>query len=142
MRGFPHCLLRREYARVSPMSYLRVIPRDLFNEAKLLKCLGQLALVIHDGVRVPRGLSLEHETPEEGFQIEQDDSSGELYCSNLSLFCRGRLIGLRASYNDKGAYPLRFTMWEGDEGNVFNPDGSLSDEFHALCAGFGSGMGS
>lgn len=26
------------------MTYLRVIPRDLFNEAKLLKCLGKLYL--------------------------------------------------------------------------------------------------
>ena len=31
------------------MTYRRVLPRDLFNEAKLLKCLGQLALIIHDG---------------------------------------------------------------------------------------------
>lgn len=30
-------------------SYRRVLPRDLFNEAKLLKCLGQLSLMIHDG---------------------------------------------------------------------------------------------
>ena len=29
--------------------YERVIPRDLFNEAKLLKCVGLLVLKIHDG---------------------------------------------------------------------------------------------
>ncbi len=115
------------------MSYLRVIPRDLFNESKLLKCMGQLALVIHDGVNIPKGLALEHEDPEQGFQIDQDESTGELYPSNLNLFCRGRLIGLRSPYNCKEAYPLRFTLWEGDEGEVFNPDGSLSDEFRALC---------
>ena len=30
------------------MSYARVIPRDLFNEANLLKCLGKVALILMD----------------------------------------------------------------------------------------------
>ncbi len=111
------------------MSYLRVIPRDLFNEAKLLKCLGQLALIIHDGVRAPRGLSLEHENPEDGFQIEQNESSGVLYCENLSCASNGRGIELSIPYNSKEAYPLRF--WTGDdtEGYVFDDTGALADEF-------------
>lgn len=116
------------------MSYQRVIPRDLFNEAKLLKCLGQLALLIHDGVRIPRGLTLEHETPEDGFQIEQNQDSGALYCCNLECFCDGRLIGLSTPYNSKDAFPLRFVRGDDDEGRVFNEDGSLSDEFRELLA--------
>ncbi len=116
------------------MSYQRVIPRDLFNEAKLLKCMGQLALIIHDGVNVPKGLTLDHEESENGFEVAQDSSSGELYVANLSLCCQGRLIGLRHPYNDKRPYPTRFSLWEGDEGPVFKADGSLSDEFRAFCA--------
>lgn len=29
------------------MSYIRVVPRDFFNEAKLLKCLGQFELCVN-----------------------------------------------------------------------------------------------
>lgn len=117
------------------MSYTRVIPRDLFNESKLLKCLGQLALLIHDGVGIPNGLKLEYShfenddgRLEEGFRIEQDESDGALYCSNLELFCDGRLIGLRCPYNSKDPYPLIWTSDE-DEGMVFCHDGSLTKGF-------------
>lgn len=105
------------------MSYMRVIPRDLFNEAKLLKCLGQVALIIHDGVGVPSGLHLEHDTTEcDGFNVEQDPNDGSLYCGNLSLYFEERLIGLRSPYNSKDAYPLRFTM-DDEEGDVLTYDG-------------------
>lgn len=36
------------------MSYFRVIPRDLFNEASLLKCYGRLAILLDD-MRSPLG---------------------------------------------------------------------------------------
>ncbi len=112
------------------MSYTRVIPRDLFNEAKLLKCLGQLALLIHDNNRF--GVALEHdEEPDRGFVIEQDRSSGALLCSNLSCYCNGRLIGLRSPYNSKEPYPLTFIL-EDNEGQVFNPDGTFHVEFIVL----------
>lgn len=114
------------------MSYTRVIPRDLFNEAKLLKCLGQLALTIHDGVRIPRSLKIEHdESDDAGFRIEQDEGTGALYCSNLECTCNGRLIGLRCHYNSKDAYPLWFILDE-EEDRVFNEDGTLSVEFRKL----------
>lgn len=115
------------------MSYTRVIPRDLFNEAKLLKCLGQLALLIHDGVKIPRGLSIEHADPTEGFRIEQDGSDGSLYCANLCVFCNGCAISLRTPLNSKDAYPLWFTVGE-EEGRVFNEDGTLSDEFRQVLS--------
>lgn len=115
------------------MSYQRVIPRDLFNEAKLLKCLGQLSLIIHDGVGVPKGLALEHENPEEGFQIHQDESTGALYCGNLECFYAGRLIGLRSPYNSKEAFPLRFVL-DDEEDSVFTETGALSPEFLNLLS--------
>jgi len=111
------------------MSYNRVIPRDLFNEAKLLKCLGQLALIIHDEVRVPRGLSFDHEEPQDGFKVDQSPSSGALYCENLNLFYRGRVIDLITPYNSKDSYPLQFACGEQTEGSVFDETGALSDEF-------------
>ncbi len=117
------------------MSYQRVIPRDLFNEAKLLKCLGQLSLIIHDGVKVPRGLALNHFAEDEGFCIEQCPDSGALYCRNLEFICDGWEFSLSAPHNSKDAYPLRFVRDEENEGRVFNEDGTLSDEFRAAMEG-------
>ncbi len=120
------------------MSYLRVIPRDLFNEAKLLKCLGRLALILHDGVGVPRGLTIQHDDTEtKGFQIEQDESTGALYCANLECTFRHRLIGLHAPYNSKDAYPLKFILGD-EEGDVFTVGGTLSSEFLKLLNSFES----
>lgn len=105
------------------MSYQRTIPRDLFNEAKLLKCLGQLSLLIYEG------LSLEHDNTEfAGFSIAQDERDGSLYCENISLFYCNRLIGLRSPYNCKNPFPLRFILDE-DCGNVFDDSGEFSTEF-------------
>lgn len=123
------------------MSYLRVIPRDLFNEAKLLKCLGQLALVIHDGVRVPRELKLEWSSDSDesaGFQIEQNENSGHLYVANMDLTCNGRVIGLHSPYNSKDAFPL-MCCFDDDEQRVFDDEGALSPEFRAMCAAIEGG---
>lgn len=113
------------------MSYERVIPRDLFNESKLLKCLGQLALLLHiyEG-RWP--VSLHHEDPESGFRIEQDQLTGELECTNLvlTLDISGEIITLGSTYNSKEPYPLNFLSEdEQTSGEVFNDDGSFADEF-------------
>lgn len=116
------------------MGYQRVIPRDLFNESKLLKCLGQLALLLHDGKDIRWPLRLSHDNPESGFEIEQDMSSGGLYCLNLNLYLNDREVELQTVMNSKQPYPLLFLKWgEGEEhagdGEVFNDDGSLADEF-------------
>jgi len=110
-------------------SYLRVIPRDLFNESKLLKCLGQISLLIHDGKM--KGATLEHDDSEfAGFQIEQNQDSGALYCSNLTLYVKGERIGLNSRYNSKAAFPL-FFEFRDEEQPAFNDDGTLSAEFTA-----------
>lgn len=119
------------------MSYNRVIPRDLFNEAKLLKCLGQLSLLIHDGVRVPSGLTLGMIDEALGFEVEQDGQTGELYSANLECFCDGRLVTLRSAYNSKAPFPLYFTC-EDTSGDVFNDNGTFSDEFREALSAINS----
>lgn len=110
------------------MSYQRVIPRDLFNESKLLKCLGQLSLIIHDGLRVPRGLAIELLEPEDGFPVYQNTDDGSLSCPNVLLTCNGMAIDLRSRYNSKALYPLQYVI--GDEsGDVLNEDGKLTSDF-------------
>jgi len=72
------------------MSYSRVIPRDFFNEAKLLKCMGQLSLAILDGM-TPEGITITVEETGEPFQIELDDD-GYLYLTNYEMFVNGRAV--------------------------------------------------
>jgi hypothetical protein len=119
------------------LAYLRVLPRDLFNEAKLLKCLGQLALILHDH-EGQFNVELIHRKPELGFIIDQhSDNDGSLYCRNLKLrFCRTRrIIELSTVYNSKAPYPFCFENTRGkdvDMGDVFNDDGTFSTEFLEL----------
>ena len=108
-------------------NYQRVIPRDLFNESKLLKGLGRLVLLIHDG-QCP--LKFEHDG--QAFVIAQNQDCGSLYCSNLAFWSPcGSLIHIQSIYNDKSPYTLT-TIWNDEEIQVFNDDGSFTDEFEAI----------
>ena len=115
------------------MSYNRTVPRDLFNESKLLKCLGRLVLLKDEP---PRGLPIEvndNDVDDAGFLIHQNANTGGLFCSNLRFYLRGEELHLEVSYNAKNSpWPL---VWEhgSDGGCVFNDDGSLDDEFVQLC---------
>lgn len=106
--------------------YQRVIPRDLFNESKLLKCLGRLCLMIHEG-QTGR-LTFEHEG---SFEIDQNIDSGGLTCVNLHFFLGGTPIYFESSYNSKDNYPLWFIV-EWEYKRVFNEDGAFTDEFASL----------
>ena len=61
--------------------YERVVPRDLFNEAILLKCMGKVCLLIEDrmiNLQVRETLP----TPVNGFDIRQDLGSGDIRVAN------------------------------------------------------------
>lgn len=60
-------------------NYQRVIPRDLFNEAKLGKCMGRLILRIHD-CETPVHMSFEHNG--NPFDIGLGDD-GNLHIKNI-----------------------------------------------------------
>jgi len=113
------------------MSYQRVIPRDLFNEAKLLKCMGQLSLLIHDGLKWP--LRVDFDGGQHGirFLIEQNLASGGLEFANVYVMLGDREILMETGLNAKDNYPLYATTWEGDEVMVFNDDGTLHADFAA-----------
>jgi hypothetical protein len=111
------------------MSYTRVIPRDFFNEAKLLKCFGQLALKQLDGL-LPEGIDIEIDENGGAFDIQLDDA-GYLYIANYRTTLNGQEVLFYSSYNSKGAYPFHVIIGE-DEYEVFNEDGSFANEFKAL----------
>jgi|CXWL01.1.fsa_nt_gi hypothetical protein len=104
--------------------YQRIIPRDLFNEAKLLKCLGQLALIIHDAA--PNGIEV-YGTGE--FRIDQRRGCGGLYvCSGINFRVKSLVLDLYTAYNSKEEYPLLCDTGNGEIA-VFNGDGTLTEEF-------------
>lgn len=112
------------------MSYQRVLPRDLFNEAKLLKCLGQLALLIHDNKVDGFPLIFHHYADTIGFDIDQNPDDGSLFCRNIDLDVGETTIPLFTSYNAKGPYPLYFlNNQEGEIHKVLGDDGSIHPDF-------------
>ncbi len=113
------------------MSYFRVIPRDLFNESKLLKCIGRLCLLIHDN-KAPEELSFEETEEGDRFKIELIES-GELFVSNLRFYVKGAInndgiVTFKTAYNSKEPYPL-FMEYCFDETKVFDDEGEFTEEF-------------
>lgn len=88
------------------MTYPRIIPRDLFNEANLLKCYGQLALLELEGL-LPQ-LKIEHDG--EPFQIEMDPSDGSLYIDNIKLIFNGVPLPVSRPLNSRNSWPLYCTV--------------------------------
>lgn len=113
------------------MSYKRVIPRDFFNEAKLLKCMGQLSLKIHDEM-LPDGLKIEIEETGEPFQIERDDSSGDISVHNYTVTINDRVAILRTNLNSRHRYPLYCSFHDTDPVIVFDDNGDFTTEFENL----------
>jgi hypothetical protein len=124
------------------MNYHRIIPRDLFNEAKLLKCLGQLSLFIHEGMdnshnKVPAALQMEYDSRhdnlgnEVGFVVKQNEHDGSIFVTNISLLYHGAEVYLSSPLNSRDNYPLQFNCPEGGgcDGRVFDDGGNFSDDF-------------
>jgi hypothetical protein len=118
-------------------NYLRVIPRDLFNEASLLKCYGQLALYLLDkGVPAETASFLEHTRG--GFQVAQDENSGAIYVHNLPLLIGGRAFRLIRPLNSREPWPLYVEAFDDPDFDViavFNEDGTPSADFLKLLEG-------
>lgn len=106
---------------------VKVAPRDLFNDANLLKCLGHLALKL--GVQYGD----ERLTLPENYEIEQDPNSGDTYLVGCWLWSDAGEWRLRRPYNSREAWPLYAYGLDDQELSVFNDDGTLTPEF---CAEF------
>jgi len=112
------------------MSYRRVLPRDLFNEAQLLKCLGQLALLVNEG-QVSKSLQVRMIQDMCGFNVHQHESDGSLYCLNCYLWHGdNRVIQLSLPYNSRRPYPLQYMdTFQQQHLDVFAGNGQLSGDF-------------
>ncbi len=109
------------------MSYRRVIPRDLFNEANLLKCLGQLYL--HFDKLAPHRVSMELDGAT--FDIEQDQADGSISVGNLIITIKGQYWRHSRPLNSR--YPWPLYLLRGDEAiPAFHDSGDLSSELRDL----------
>jgi len=111
-------------------NYIRVIPRDLFNESKLLKCLGMLYIASE---RAGWLLTVEKddEGSYDGFTILQDEDSGAISCESVVVRLRGELVHCFTPLNSRRPHPL-YATWRDNEAEVFTESGELSAEFLAL----------
>lgn len=119
--------------------YVRVIPRDLFNEANLLKCYGRLYI---EGENTP-GVVLAHNPSEAGapFRIAQNQDDGSLTVMDVTLSVHGHEVSLYRPLNARGAFPLYGETNEsihgyegGDVFEIFNEDGSFHADFKERIA--------
>lgn len=108
------------------MSYQRVIPRDLFNEASLLKCYGALYIALDD--MGCKDAFFENEDVE-SFDIDQRLDDGSLFITNLPLIVHGVHCTLVRPLNSRRSYPLYLESESNPDAEpiaVFEDDGKLS----------------
>lgn len=114
--------------------YQRVIPRDLFNESKLLKCLGRLVVAIEDGM-LPTLKVIQPSDPADGFKVDLDEANNELWCQGLEFYCGRREVQFSTPYNSREDWPLIARIGNSDAIDVFtSSDGPsrFSQEFLKL----------
>lgn len=109
-------------------NYLRVIPRDLFNESKLLKCVGFIVLE-YENKMFPDNVEIIYDG--KPFNIQQD-CDGNIEIVNLVLRKDGDDVRLYHPLNNKNSYPLRAEFFAGENVRVFDNDGLFTKEFEDL----------
>lgn len=115
-------------------NYRRVIPRDLFNEASLLKCLGRLVIELE---RVDHGGAVGFDVEDVShFDIVQSQDDGSISVANLPFSVRGRKYRLSRPLNSRQPCPLWLSSDDDpsfDAIEVFDErTGRLSAEFIAF----------
>lgn len=99
------------------MSYNRVIPRDLFNEADLLKMLGKLWLRTEGYDTVEMELT---DGGRQGFRIEQDQGDGSIFAENVRFAVKGKSYHLYRPLNTREPWSLWITDADGFDERVFD----------------------
>lgn len=112
-------------------NYTRIIPRDFFNEAKLLKCLGRLSLFVLDKKKNAESILINEVLLEPGFKVVLTDC-GHLKVENFITTIKGERYSFYTPYNSKRNYPLLTTTPTGEEIKVFDEEGDFTKDFKKL----------
>lgn len=105
--------------------YQRVVPRDFFNEAKLLKCMGVLALKILD-CQTPCEIKINDENGEP-FNVALMEC-GHLTVINYPVTVKGIECTFKTTYNSKSNFPF-YCEHDYCDYLVFDENGNFDDEF-------------
>lgn len=118
-------------AKLQPVNesstYLRVMPRDLFNESNLLKCWGFLVLECMDGIYP----ELSYDDISGRFIVERDDTVYGFYLSNVSLYINGVPFRPFVPVNsrDKNPFYIESEETEWESLRIIDDNGKLTAEF-------------
>lgn len=107
--------------------YHRIIPRDFFNEAKLLKCMGLLQLKIIDH-QLPRGLDIKIDERGEPFEICLNEDHCRLLVKNYPTTINNVVVDFQTAYNSKRPYPF-YCLVGDEEIEVFDDKGNFTEDF-------------
>jgi hypothetical protein len=107
------------------MSYTRIIPRDLFNEGNLLKCLGQLYIKLETAGK--HHAMFDEDTDD--FAIEQDQNDGSISATGVVFSIRRCKMRLYRPLNARSPWPLWMALDnDTDPIEVFDDAGELSSD--------------
>lgn len=116
------------------MTYRRTIPRDLFNEANLLKCLGQLYIKTEGFLGLsPRPFLIVHTGND--WNVHQDESDGSIHSGAITVMIQNRAYDHYRPLNSREPWPLWLALRhdpDADHFRAFTDDGELSAEMMAL----------
>ncbi len=111
--------------RIDP-NYSRVAPRDLFNEAMLLKCLGKLTLLILDeGIHE----KLSYSYTGKPFQTAHHQAGYLIIYKGVTIKKGRKSLMLGTQVNTRSAWPLCVLTDENEDIPVFDDAGNLDEEF-------------
>ncbi len=113
------------------MTYHRVAPRDIFNEANFMKCLGRLALLIHD--RQIEGITFDDERyAEVGLSFLINNNSGGLVCREKMFHASSRdeWLNIERPLNSREAWSI-YVEKDYESIPIFADDGNPTGEFIA-----------
>ena len=114
-------------------NYIRVIPRDLFNEAKLLKCMGMLTLAADNTPELV--VEMTDDSSSDGWDIRQNSDDGSITVHNLTVIFNRVPLNFWTPLNSKAAHPLwaqPFDDPDAEAVEVFTTEGKLSADFKRI----------
>jgi hypothetical protein len=116
------------------MGYDRVIPRDLFNEADLLKCIGRLYLELENLYKIydPKYVAEVLQVDQGPFLIEQNPTDGSIYVKNVDLFFKGNTYKIYRPLNTKIPYNVFLERIREEDIPIFDVNGDLTEEFRGF----------
>jgi hypothetical protein len=116
-------------------NYIRVLPRDLFNESSLLKCIGKLWIILDETHGHSAGFAQEDV---DFFDIVQNADDGGISVRNLDFTIGGDSFILSRPLNSRQEWPLYAGSDEDssfDPVEVFDQTGKLSADMLRLIRG-------